>query len=78
VTPNGCNGKDKQCTTTCRLPFNHIIQGSQWYYKCTNLKKDSEQINYNPQEYWCAVGDALTYSGQVSPMLLQRVCVRVY
>jgi len=64
VTPNGCNGGTKQCTTTCKLPFVHTIQGSQYYYQCTNLKKSSEQINYNPEEYWCAVGDAATYSGQ--------------
>ena len=63
VTPNGCN-RENPCTTTCTFPYIHIIQGSQYYYSCTNLKKSTEQINYNPEEYWCAVGAAQTYSGQ--------------
>ena len=66
VQPQGCTGQyaTSPCYTTCNFPFIHAIQGSQYYYTCINLKRTSDQAVYNPDVYWCAVGESKTFANQ--------------
>lgn len=56
--------KKSPCFTTCNFPFIHAIQGSQYYYTCINLKWRSDQTVYNPDVYWCVVGESKTFANQ--------------
>jgi len=66
VQPQGCTGdyEKSPCFTTCNFPFIHAIQGSQYYYTCINLKWRSDQTVYNPDVYWCVVGESKTFANQ--------------
>ena len=66
VSPALCSGDyDKSpCYTTCNFPFVHAIQGSQFYYTCINLKRTSEQQGHRPDQYWCSVGESVTFANQ--------------
>jgi hypothetical protein len=65
VQPQGCKGTDESpCYTVCNFPFIHAIQGSTFYYRCINLKRTADQAGYNPDAYWCAVGESRTFANQ--------------
>jgi len=66
VQPQGCTGDygSSPCYTPCRFPFIHAIQGSQYYYTCINLRRTTDQAVYNPDVFWCAVGESKTFANQ--------------